>query len=179
MPPREDPGENEPGGDAGATARSQRGPRGRAFRVTERDDRGKPRPGTEGPLGLTRPILPAGWDEDGGYGRATPDVPSLSRFVLLLPMVCNIWRENVININVPKCIAMTRTVPTKNSARDVRELIPWIDNTPMRSILENAERIAELKKTDETEGDTPLDLPDELKGILKTPNLQRLMERII
>ncbi|WP_297464363.1 hypothetical protein [Thermococcus sp.] len=74
---------------------------------------------------------------------------------------------------------MTRTVPTKNSARDVRELIPWIDNTPMRSILENAERIAELKKTDETEGDTPLDLPDELKGILKTPNLQRLMERII
>ncbi|WP_367884176.1 hypothetical protein [Thermococcus sp. JCM 11816] len=49
MPPlREDPGgENEPGGamrggNSPASARS----RGRAFRVPEHDDRGKPRPGT-------------------------------------------------------------------------------------------------------------------------------------
>jgi len=49
MPLREDPGDNEPGGDAGATARPQRGPRGRAFRVTEHDDRGKPGPSTRRP----------------------------------------------------------------------------------------------------------------------------------
>ncbi|NJE10336.1 hypothetical protein [Thermococcus sp. MAR1] len=70
MPPREDPGENEPGGDAGATARPQRGPRGRAFRVTEHDGRGKPRPSTDGPPGLTRPSSPLGTDGGGGYGRA-------------------------------------------------------------------------------------------------------------
>ena len=70
MPLREDPGENEPGGDAGATARSQRGPHGRAFRVTERYDRGKPRPGTDGPPGLARPSPPSGTDEGGSYGRA-------------------------------------------------------------------------------------------------------------
>ena len=78
MPPREDPGEDEPGGDAGATARPQRGPRGRAFRVTERNDRGKPRPGTLlGPPGLARLILPFGLDEGGSYGRATfPELQS-------------------------------------------------------------------------------------------------------
>ncbi len=75
---------------------------------------------------------------------------------------------------------MTCMACDSRDVKDVRELLPWVAETPIKDLM-NApeEKLLLLRKMKEKDDEPQLDLPEELQGIVKTKSFTALMERII
>ena len=75
---------------------------------------------------------------------------------------------------------MTCITCDNRSVKEIRELLPWVTETPVKDILEAPEeKLLLIRKMKERKEEPPLDLPEELQGIVKTKSLTALMERIL
>lgn len=77
---------------------------------------------------------------------------------------------------------MTCVTKDDRNVVEVKELLPWVAETPVKDILDAPEEKLHLirrMKGGRDEGDPPLELPEEIQGIVKTKSLTGLMERIL
>ncbi len=77
---------------------------------------------------------------------------------------------------------MTCITKDDRNVVEVKELLPWVKETPVRDILDAPEEklyLIRMMKEGMDERDPPLDLPEELQGIVKTKSLTGLMEGIL
>ena len=65
------------------------------------------------------------------------------------------------------------------NVRDVKELLPWMAETPIRDILGSSEEKSLRPRMEKKRSELPLELPGEVREIVKTKSLVELMERIL